>query len=500
MSSGTRVLRAGDVGDRRRVSTVAAQMDGGRAGRSVALCALGILAIAIGASVPAVAATRRETGRGIHKIKHVVVIMQENRSFDGYFGTYPGAHGLPRKAGKFTVCNPDPRHGGCMRPYHDAHDINGGAGHGYRAFIKAVNNGKMNGFVRVAETSPRGCNSAINELCANGSRVDVMGYHDAREIPNYWRYARDFVLQDAMFSPVRSWSLPAHLFMVSEWSARCSSPDPTSCVNNKFGPYHSLRMDLAVRAPEPTIHFAWTDLTYLLHAQGVSWAYYVERGTQPDCQDSEAPTCAPVPQRARTPSIWNPLVLFDDVRANGQLGNIEGTDGFRAAARAGTLPAVSWVVPSQNHSEHPPASVRAGQAWVTGLINDVMRGKDWKSTAIFVSWDDWGGFYDHVAPPQVDRNGYGIRVPGLVISPYAKRGFVDHQLLSHDAYVKFIEDDFLAGARLDPATDGRPDPRPDVREAQPRLGDLTRDFDFSQVPRRPEPLPTHPKPGPASTP
>ena len=101
------------------------------------------------------------------------------------------------------------------------------------------------------------------------------------------------------------------------------------------------------------------------------------------------------------------------------------------------------------------------------LTAAAMRGPDWKSTAIFVSWDDWGGFYDHVVPPTVDVNGYGLRVPGLVISPYARRGYIDHQVLSFDAYLKFIEDDFLSGSRLNPATDGRPDPRPDVREIAP---------------------------------
>ena len=122
-----------------------------------------------------------------------------------------------------------------------------------------------------------------------------------------------------------------------------------------------------------------------------------------------------------------------------------------------------------------------------------MNGPDWSSTAIFLAWDDWGGFYDHVAPPSVDQNGYGLRVPGLVISPYAKKGYVDHQTLSFDAYDKFIEDDFLHGQRLDPATDGRPDPRPDVRENASVLGDLTSDFDFTQPPRKPTPLPVHPQ-------
>jgi phospholipase C len=129
-----------------------------------------------------------------------------------------------------------------------------------------------------------------------------------------------------------------------------------------------------------------------------------------------------------------------------------------------------------------------------------MRSPDWDSTAIFLSWDDWGGFYDHVVPPVVDQQGYGLRVPGIVISPYAKQGVIDHQVLSHDAYNKFIEDDFLGGERLDPSTDGRPDPRPDVREANPILGTLTADFDFAQTPRPPLLLPVHPVPGSASSP
>ena len=130
---------------------------------------------------------------------------------------------------------------------------------------------------------------------------------------------------------------------------------------------------------------------------------------------------------------------------------------------------------------------------MTGLINTIMRSPEWNSTAIFLTWDDWGGFYDNVVPPQVDANGYGLRVPGLVISPYAKRGYIDHQTLSFDAYAKFIEDDFLAGARLNPKTDGRPDPRPDVREKAPQLGNLIKDFNFKQTPGKPLILPVHPK-------
>jgi phospholipase C len=136
--------------------------------------------------------------------------------------------------------------------------------------------------------------------------------------------------------------------------------------------------------------------------------------------------------------------------------------------------------------------VTAGQTYVTHLIDSIMRGPDWRSTAIFLTWDDWGGFYDNVKPPVVDRNGYGLRIPALVISPYAKHGYIDHQVLSSDAYLKFIEDDFLHGRRLDPHTDGRPDSRPDVRETVKMLGNLASDFDFAQKPQPPLILPLHP--------
>ncbi len=134
-----------------------------------------------------------------------------------------------------------------------------------------------------------------------------------------------------------------------------------------------------------------------------------------------------------------------------------------------------------------------GQSYVTSLINAVMRSRDWDSTAIFLAWDDWGGFYDHVLPPRLDVNGYGLRVPAMLVSPYARRGLIDHQVLTFDAYVKFIEDDFLGGQRLDPLTDGRPDPRPDVREDARILGNLTREFNFSQKPLRPVVLRVYPR-------
>jgi phospholipase C len=442
--------------------------------------ALASATLALAAASPAPAA------QGIHKIKHVVIIMQENRSFDNYFGTYPGADGIPMRHGVPTACVPDPLRHRCVRPFHDPHDVNYGGPHELQAYTKDYANGRMNGFIRARET----CTNALDPPdCVANLSIDMMGYHDQREIPNYWNYARHFVLQDHMFEPNASWSLPAHLFLLSEWSALCIHPgDPFSCSNNIELP--GLPTDIG--PPHAAPDYAWTDLTYLLHHQNVSWGYYIKKGPEPDCE-SGAMFCKYQAQDPRTPGIWNPLPSFDTVRQDHQLGNIRDTSAFYAAARSGHLPAVSWVIPSGIVSEHPTSSIKTGQAYVTSLINTIGRSRDWKSTAIFLAWDDWGGFYDHVRPPIVDLNGYGFRVPGLVISPYAKRNYIDHQQLSFDAFAKFIEDDFLGGQRLNPRTDGRPDPRPSVRENAAGLGNLVRDFNFNQTPRRPLILPTHPR-------
>jgi len=431
-------------------------------------------------------------GSGIHKIRHVIVIMQENRSFDSYFGTYPGADGIPLRKGVPAVCLPDPATKTCVRPFYDPADVNAGGPHGAPAAAADIDGGRMDGFIAEQQLGRRvSCTNLNSPACtvAASGPPDVMGYHDGRDLPNYWAYAHNFVLQDHMFESNDSWSLPAHLFLVSGWSARCTGGNPKSCTNALQKP--ALPPDFGVSArrakglgPYPPPDYAWTDLTYLLHRDGVSWGYFVAGGLQPDCADNEF-ACPPVPQSSSTPGIWNPLPYFETVRHDNQVANVQSLRRFYRDALAGSLPAVSWVAPSERFSEHPPASLSAGQAYVTSLINAVMKGPDWPSTAIFLAWDDWGGFYDHVAPPRVDENGYGLRVPGLVISPYAKPGYIDHQTLSFDAYAKFIEDDFLGGQRLDPRTDGRPDPRPDVREAVPQLGSLLSDFDFSQAPRRP---------------
>jgi phospholipase C len=435
--------------------------------------------------------------RGFENLQHLIFIVQENRSFDQYFGTFPGADGIPTGPnGRFTVCAPDPVTHRCARPFHESALVNQGGPHAHPNSVTDIDGGKMDGFIQTLVNAPNDCADTRAASDCKGTlgpqrQPDVMGYHDAREIPNYWKYAEHYTLQDHLFAPSDSWTMPSHLFLVSGWAAKCTNPnDPMSCTSDlvQDGVVDQLR-----HGAHPKI-FAWTDITYLLHKNGVSWGYYPGNG----CADNVA-HCTDL---SETPA-QNPLPGFTTVHDDHQLGNVRTHQDFLASLQDGTLPTVSWVTPGRGGiSEHPGtgAPLTDGQTYVTTMINAVMRSPYWDTTAIFLAWDDWGGFYDHVVPPRVDQNGYGIRVPGIVISPWVKQGAIDHQTLSFDAYLKLIEDLYLGGQRLDPKTDGRPDSRPTVRENVGILGDLRKEFDFHQDPLPPLILPTKPPPGPASHP
>ena len=424
----------------------------------LALCAIAALSVVQPAARSQGVTAAAPALQGIQKIQHVIIIMQENRSFDSYFGVYPGADGIPMQGGVPAVCVPDPLTHQCVAPFVDHKDQNPGAPHKAADSVTDVDGGKMDGFIADAEAG----------RCAPGHQCvadQVMGYHVQSDIPNYWAYAKNFVLDEHMFESVASWSFTSHLALVSAWAAKCPNPqNPMSCQSDL------MPRDRTANVPEP---FAWTDLTYLLHAHNISWGYYLDHGAQSTTNPGGVP------------KLWDVMPGFTDVSQDNQSGNVQPLTSFMSQAQAGTLPAVSWIVPDQQDSEHPSALVSTGQAYVTRIVNAVMQSSNWSSSAIFLVWDDWGGFYDHVVPPVADTLGYGIRVPALVISPYARPGYIDPQTLSFDAYLKFIEDDFLGGQRLDPATDGRPDSRPGVRENLSILGNLQQDFNFSQSPQPP---------------
>jgi phospholipase C len=432
--------------------------------------------------------------------------MQENRSFDNYFGTFPGANGFP--AGTCVPLNPRSPGGGCVPPFHDPHDVNAGGNHSAAAAQADLDDGittnRLDGFVYQQTISPLGCQpDAAN--CAGTidgvARHDAMGYHTAAEIPNYWAYAQSFVLQDRLFASIRSQSWANHLDLTSEWVARCKDyTNATTCETWQNG----IKFVQGVQFP-------WVNLFQLLDTKSVSWKYYLGQGVEPDCED-DAMTCAPRVQTPGVPSIWNPPPAFTWVQSKGadylKLHN-PSVARFLYDVQHGELPQVSWIAPSGTYSEHPPAGVTRGMEYVTSLVNAVMQSPYWANTAIFIAWDDWGGFYDHVVPPVVDRNhtpqtpiqGFGIRVPGIMISAWARSGKIDHNVLSFDSYATFIEDIFMGGARLDPAQLGNPDNRPDIRDSltsvtfpggvETPIGDLMDEFDFNQKPLAPLVLSTH---------
>ncbi len=429
-------------------------------------------------------------------ITHVIFIVQENRSFDSYFGTYPNAHGLNLK-----TCVPlSPKHPfkGCVAPFHNPLDVNSGGPHAATDALADLNDGvttaKMNGFVLQQTNADKACPDGP-ALCLQAllgtAHHDVMGYHTADEIPNYWAYAQHFVLQDQLFEGVRSSSEPSHVEMTSEWTAICTNPlQALTCTTAA-----------EMTAPTPSTSLPWVSLFQLLDLHNVSWKYYVASGMQPDCEDGGM-DCPPAKQGPDNPSIWNPPGFFGYVQAQGpayrQARNPEITQFF-TDIQAGTLPQVSWIVPDASVSEHPPAAIDAGMEHVTTLINAVMQSPYWSNTVIFLFWDDWGGFYDHVLPPNVDAaatptpvEGYGLRVPGLTISPYVRPGTIDSNVLSFDSYAEFIEDLFMGGARLNPVTLGNPDNRPDMRDTitsvsflggkAAAVGSLVNEFNFNQAP------------------
>jgi phospholipase C len=453
------------------------------------------------------------------KIQHIIIIMQENRSFDHYFGTYPDAsqdgpdmlnngqyadnfdspnpESLLRKDPSFAGV-PDPLTGSdvipaCISTFDTSNpEINKGGPHQENDSTADLDGDVNDGFIR-------GTNGV----------EDPAGYHDCQDIPNYWDYASNFVLQDHLYEPAGSYSQIAHLYLVSDWSASCANTSGLSCSSD-IGIPAGLKGTLNGGGS-----YAWTDLTYLLKKGGITWNYFITNykpgATVGDPDDPDD-------------SLWNPLPGFATVVGDNQVQNVistgvpGGTSGFFNDLQNNSLPQVSWIIPGDacfdetadntwvandacpvqtNNScgncttgtttdtccyetitDHPTASVSWSEAYVTTLVNAVMNSPYWSSTAIFLAWDDWGGFYDHEAPPAVDQNGYGLRVPGLLISPWARQGYIDSQNLSFDAYSKFIEDVFLNSQRLDPATDSLPDSRPSIRENL--TGDLLSEFDFTQ--------------------
>lgn len=369
---------------------------------------------------------------GVSQIKHVVFIIKENRSFDNYFGTFPGADGATSGPTSTGVTIPLGH-----TPDKMLHDI----GHGWYDAHTAIHGGKMDQFDKVSRGS------------------DLTGYTQMQQadIPNYFAYAHQFVLADRMFSSLEGPSFPNHLYTMAAQSGGAID-NPTNSPGGIWGCDADAGvtvgvMDSTGKVTQEPPCFDFQTIVDSLQNAGISWKYYA-------------------PGMGQSGYNWSTLDAVSHIR-NGPLwqSNVVPTKQFVTDAQSGNLPTVSWII-SGPTSEHPPYSTCAGENWTVQQINAVMQGPNWGSTAIFLTWDDFGGFYDHVPPPGVDQFGLGPRVPLLIISPFAKKGVVSHTQYEFSSFLAFLETRFGLAA---------------LTSRDAAAANMTDSFDFAGTPQPPLP-------------
>jgi len=344
------------------------------------------------------------------RIQHIVFIIKENRSYDTYFGTFPGADGATTGMISSGVRMPLRR-----GPDRMPRDI----GHDWQDARQAMHDGRMDRFDLVRDGNQRNDFLSMTQFMAS-------------DIPNYWSYAEHFVLGDRMFSSLAGPSFPNHLYTVASQSgASINNPNsfPWGCDSDEHTTVEVIDASGNVARQAPC--FDMPTIGDKLETAGVSWKYYA-------------------PVKGQRGYIWNAYDAVRHIRM-GPLWQqrIAPVENFVADAAGGRLPAVSWLIPDFEDSEHPTVNAFAGttlnvsacqgENWTVRHINAIMQGPDWPTTAIVVTWDDFGGFYDHVAPPSIDGLGLGPRVPLLVISPYAKEGYVSHTVYEFASVLQLIE-------------------------------------------------------------
>ncbi|HYN50469.1 MAG TPA: alkaline phosphatase family protein, partial [Thermoleophilaceae bacterium] len=349
----------------------------------------------------AIVAPAAAAGDAQSPIRHFVVLMQENHSFDNYFGTYPGADGFPAK-----TCMPvDARaegEGRCVRPFRLGGRAVPDLGHDRRMHGLQYAGGRMDGFVRAA---------SIDRQKVERS---VMGHYDGRDLPFYWKVAEDYVLFDRFFASSAGGSVPNHMFWVT---GRSGAPGlPGRIPREGFGEL-------------PTIFDR-------LEAAGVSWKFYVE-DYDPRRSVAATGTAELGVQAVRVP-LLNFARYVNDPKLFGHIVNLEE---YYEDLRSGNVPEVAYIVPSSS-SEHPPGRVEAGEKLVRRLLTALAMSDAWKSSALLWTYDNWGGWFDHVRPPAVDGAGLGFRVPALLVSPYARKGHIDSTRLETTSILRFIEDNW----------------------------------------------------------
>lgn len=359
-------------------------------------------------------------------IKHFVTLMQENHSFDNYFGTYPGADGIP--ASTCMPTDPTVTGGPCVKPFAIGGQPIVDLGHNTGVFAEEYAGGRMDGFVSAFAEQP-----GVKDL--------AMGHYDAADIPYYWNVADNYVLFDRSFTSAAGGSVWNHFYWVT------GSPGNPAADTLLPGGFDDV----------PTIFDR-------LQAAGVSWKFYVQN------YDPSVTYRNPGNGDRSSQIIWVPPLNYarflDDPALHDHIVPMEQ---YYADLADGDLPAVSYLVPA-GASEHPPGSIQAGTRFVRTLVNALMASDSWDSSAFMWTYDDWGGWYDHVRPPSVDAYGYGFRAPALLVSPYARPGHVDHTTIDFTSQLAFIEHNWGVAPLA-------------ARDAAAQ--DITSAFDFSRGPRAP---------------
>ena len=388
-----------------------------RSARFRALVGLAAAALLAQAAVPGWAEAASEPAPRT-PIRHFIMLMQENHSFDNYFGSYPGADGIP--AGTCMPLHPERPAKGCVKPHHLAPGPLPDHSHDHKTALRQLDGGKLDGFVW-----------ALRLRRQDGTVA--MGFYDRRDLPFHWAVADQYVVFDRFFSSSMQGGAFNHMFWVA------GQPKPTEA---------------------PTIFDR-------LQARGISWKFYVG-GHDPGLNARTAPG----KRDARWVRVSDDVPILkmtrfaDDPRL---ASHIVDLSEYYKDLQEGTLPAVSFMV-DYGASEHPAGNLELGQRLVRSLLNGLMASPAWKDSAFLYAYDDWGGWYDHVAPPKVDGFGYGFRVPALLVSPYARKGYVDHTQLDQTAGIKFIEQNYGLGPLA-------------ARDAA--ASTFTGAFDFSSPPRGP---------------
>jgi phospholipase C len=407
-----------------------------------AVLALGILVTVSPGPVPEVKqpGTITPGPAGMNVIQHVVFIIKENRSFDSYFGGFPGADGATTgvtSAGQVVPLTPAPD------------QMMNDVAHSYYSALTAMNGGAMNGFDLIDGANVNGNLLAYTQMTEAG-------------IPNYYKYARYYALADHMFSSIKADSFPNHLYTIAATSGGVFSipENPKMKKGLGFGVGwgcdDAAETEVTVMGTHGEISrefpcFEFQTLADTLTQAGVSWKYYA-------------------PSKGEAGYVFSTYNAINHIR-NGPAWtqNVVPDTQFAIDAQNGNLPAVSWLVTGKQ-SEHPPNSTCYGENWSVTNLNALLSGPDGASSATFIAWDDFGGFYDHVRPPNLDTYGLGPRVPLLVISPYAKSGRITHLRYEFSSVLKFIEERYGL---------------PALSERDANANDITDAFDFTQTPLPP---------------